>query len=97
MFAAQRLSLGARAAGQRYERATHDLQLDGLALELDGANLKVDADRGDVALRVRVVRESEKQAGLRAVGISRRGRDARGDERRTLPTPESPMRRSLNR
>lgn len=36
---------------------THDLQLDGLALQLDGPYLEVDADRADVALRVRVVLE----------------------------------------
>ena len=43
---------------------THNLELDGLALELNGANLEVDTDRGDVALRVSVVRETEKQARL---------------------------------
>ena len=43
---------------------THDLELYGLALELNGANLEVDTDRGDVALRVSVVRETEKQARL---------------------------------
>ena len=43
---------------------THNLELDGLAFELNGANLKVDTDRGNVALGVGVVRETEQEAGL---------------------------------
>jgi hypothetical protein len=34
---------------------THDLQLDGLAVQLNGADLEVHADGGDVRLRVGVV------------------------------------------
>ena len=43
---------------------THDLELHSLALQLDSPNLEVDTNRGDVALRVRVVGETEQQAGL---------------------------------
>lgn len=43
---------------------THNLQLDSLAFELDGANFEVDADGGDVALGVRVIGETEEQAGF---------------------------------
>ena len=43
---------------------TYNLELHGLALELDGANLEVDTDRGDVALRVSIIRETEQQARL---------------------------------
>ena len=40
------------------------LQLDGLAVELDRADLEVNADGGDMALGVRVVGEAQQQAGL---------------------------------
>ena len=39
-------------------RKTHDLEFDGLALQLNGSNLEVDTNSGDVALRVGVVGES---------------------------------------
>ena len=39
---------------------TYNLELHGLALELDGANLEVDTDGADVTLRVCVVREPQK-------------------------------------
>ena len=41
---------------------THDLQFDGLALEFDSTDLEVNANRGDVALRVGVVGKPEQQA-----------------------------------
>jgi len=40
------------------------LQLHGLALEVDGADLEVDANGGDVALRVGVVGETEEKTRL---------------------------------
>ncbi|KAG5459864.1 MAG: hypothetical protein BJ554DRAFT_8164 [Olpidium bornovanus] len=40
------------------------LQLDPLAIELDGAYLEVDADRGDERRGERVVRETQEQAAL---------------------------------
>lgn len=43
---------------------THDLELDGLALEVNGTDLEVDTDSRDVALGVGVVGESKEQAGL---------------------------------
>lgn len=45
-------------------RQTHDLELDGLALELDCPDLEVDSDCGDVGLGVGVVCEPEEQARL---------------------------------
>jgi hypothetical protein len=39
-----------------------DLQLDGLPVHLDRANLEVNTDRADVAVDVGVVRESEEEA-----------------------------------
>ena len=42
----------------------YNLQLNALALHLNGANLEVNADGGDVRLRVRVVGKSEEQAAL---------------------------------
>mmetsp|Transcript_8630 Transcript_8630/g.24220 ORF Transcript_8630/g.24220 Transcript_8630/m.24220 type:complete len:319 (-) Transcript_8630:1038-1994(-) len=47
-----------------------NLELDGLAVELDGADLKVDADGGDVGFRVGVVGESEEKARLADAGVS---------------------------
>ena len=43
---------------------THNLELHGLALKLNGPNLEVDANSADVALRVGIVRELEQQARL---------------------------------
>mmetsp|Transcript_20605 Transcript_20605/g.53255 ORF Transcript_20605/g.53255 Transcript_20605/m.53255 type:complete len:308 (+) Transcript_20605:259-1182(+) len=45
-------------------RRIPDLQLDGLAIELNRANFEVHADRADVRLRVRVVSEAQQQARL---------------------------------
>jgi len=45
-------------------RRVPDLQLDRLAVELDGADFKVDTNRADVALGVGVVREAQQQARL---------------------------------
>jgi hypothetical protein len=44
------------------EGYTHDLQLDGLAVELNSPDLEVHADCGDVALSVGVVGETEQKA-----------------------------------
>ena len=43
---------------------THNLELHGLALKLDGPNLEVDTDGANVALRVGVVGETEEQTRL---------------------------------
>ena len=40
---------------------TYNLELHGLALELDGANLEVDTDCANVALGVGVVSEPEEK------------------------------------
>ena len=40
---------------------THNLELHGLALELNGANLEVDTDSANVALGVCVVGEPEQE------------------------------------
>ena len=45
-------------------KATHNLELHSLALELDSPNLEVHANGADVALRVGVVRKPEQQARL---------------------------------
>mmetsp|Transcript_36305 Transcript_36305/g.85696 ORF Transcript_36305/g.85696 Transcript_36305/m.85696 type:complete len:230 (+) Transcript_36305:105-794(+) len=45
-------------------RRVPNLQLDRLAIQLDGADFKVDANGADVALGVRVVGEAQQQAGL---------------------------------
>lgn len=41
-----------------------DLQFDGLAVQVDGADFEVHTDRGNVALSVSVVCESKEQARL---------------------------------
>ena len=41
---------------------THDLKFYGLAVKLDGPDLEVDADCGDVALGVGIIRETEQKA-----------------------------------
>jgi hypothetical protein len=46
------------------DSTTYDLQLDPLALKLDGADLEVDSDSGDEGRRPGVVAEPEEQAGL---------------------------------
>ena len=45
-------------------RCVPDLQLDGLPVLVQGADLEIDADGADVALRVSVVGEAEEQARL---------------------------------
>jgi hypothetical protein len=47
--------------------ATHNLELHGLALKLDGTNLEVNTDGTDVALGVRIVGEPKEQARLRVM------------------------------
>lgn len=55
---------------------THNLQLDRLPFQLNGADLEVDTNSTDVALGVGVVSETQQQAGLgerqRIQGITRR-------------------------
>jgi hypothetical protein len=46
-----------------------NLEFDGLPVELDGSNLEVDPDGGNVALGVGVVGEPEQQARLAHAGI----------------------------
>ena len=46
---------------------THNLELHGLALKLDGPNLEVDTDGANVALRVGVISKPEQQARLDSV------------------------------
>ena len=46
------------------EKTTYNLTLDGLALQLNCSDLEVNTNCADVALPVRVVRESQEQAGL---------------------------------
>jgi len=41
---------------------THDLKFYGLAVKLDGPDLEVHADCGDVALGVGIIRETEQKA-----------------------------------
>ena len=43
---------------------THDLELYGLALELNGPDLEVDANGGDVALGIGIIGKTEQQARL---------------------------------
>jgi hypothetical protein len=44
--------------------------LDDLAIQLNGANLEVDANGRDVAVSVGIISETEKQAGLADTGIA---------------------------
>lgn len=47
-----------------------DLHLNGLALDVEGANFEVDANGGDVRLSVRVINEAKQKAGLTDAGIA---------------------------
>jgi len=47
-----------------------NLQLDGLSLELHGADFEVNANGGDVALSVGIVGETEQEAGLANTGVA---------------------------
>lgn len=51
-------------------RGVPDLQLYRLAVEIDGADLKVYADGADVTLRVRVIGEAEEQARFTDAGVT---------------------------
>lgn len=73
----------------------HDLEFDRLAVDFNSTNLKVHAYRTEVAFRVGVLSEPKEQTRLGSKTFSLLGR--RCVERRTFPTPESPMRRSLKR
>jgi hypothetical protein len=45
---------------------TYNLQFDGLAFELNSANLEVDANCGDVAFCIGIICKTEEEAGLEA-------------------------------
>lgn len=47
-----------------------DLQFDGLAVQLDGADLEIDPNGGNVRLGVCVVGETEQETGLAHAGVS---------------------------
>ena len=51
-------------------RGVPDLQFDGLAVQLDGADLEIDPDGGNVRLGVCVVGETEQEAGFAHAGVS---------------------------
>lgn len=50
--------------GTGEKKATNNLKLDDLAVKLEGADLKVDADGGDVRVAPRVVCETQQQTAL---------------------------------
>ena len=75
---------------------THNLELDRLSLQLDCPNLEVYANGANVTLRVCIVGETKEQAGL-LPRTSQLDDFESGHGAPTLPTPESPMRRSLKR
>lgn len=84
---------------------TYDLQFDGLAFQLDCSNLEVYTDSRYVRFRVGVVCETEEKTTLwrndGSVSFDsslHRKRNKKSERQiQTLPTPESPMRRSLKR
>mmetsp|Transcript_2244 Transcript_2244/g.6664 ORF Transcript_2244/g.6664 Transcript_2244/m.6664 type:complete len:231 (+) Transcript_2244:224-916(+) len=51
-------------------RRVPNLKLDGLPLQVDGADLEIDADGGDVAVRVGIICEAEQQTRLADTGIT---------------------------
>lgn len=77
------------------KKGAHDLELDCLAVDVNGANLKVDSYRAEVAFRVGVLGEPQEQARLNLEALIYQPHLWLA--RRTFPTPESPMRRSLKR
>lgn len=83
------------------ERLTHNLEFHGLSIKFNGPNLEVHTNRANVALGVGIVRKTQEETRLveRACVISRIVQESDGDcgGIHTLPTPESPMRRSLKR
>jgi hypothetical protein len=58
------VSLNSLSAWGEKVRTTHDLKLHSLALEVDGADLEVDTNGGDVAFGVGVVGETEEKTRL---------------------------------
>lgn len=91
-------------------RSTHNLKLDGLPIQLDGPDLEVHADGADVALCVRVVlagkhKHARGSEALRRenentlTAVTRRWETLTANRRRRqdFPTPESPIRSSLNK
>ena len=53
---------------ERY-KATDNLEFHSLSLQLNGADLKINSNRTDVALGVGIVRETQKQTGLELSAI----------------------------
>lgn len=49
---------------------TYNLKLDGLSFQLDGADLEINANGRDVALRVGVIGKTQEQAGLSHARVS---------------------------
>ena len=74
---------------------TYDLKFDCLAVDIDGTNLKVDSYRAEITFRVGIFGKPQEQTRLdpKMLSFQERPRVVR----RTFPTPESPMRRSLKR
>jgi hypothetical protein len=54
----------------REANETYNLELDGLRVEVNRANLEVDTDGGDVRFSVRVVGETQQQARLADAGVA---------------------------
>ena len=55
-------------------RATYNLKLDRLAFELNGTNLEVDANCGNIAFCVGIVCKTEEEAGLEeSISANRQG------------------------
>lgn len=86
---------GATTPGGQKETLAYDLKFHGLSFQLNSADLEVDSNGADVALGVGIICETQQQTGLRRScqnwGLKIESMKA------TLPTPESPMRRSLKR
>ncbi len=74
--------------------ATHDLKLDGLAVELDGADLKVHANRRDVRLRVRVVRCGARTAAREHPAMRKRKEPCSAAAKSVSQSPRSTARRT---
>lgn len=66
---------------------THDLELHGLAFKLNRANLEVNTDGANVALRVRIIGETEEKARLCAPDKGSVDRGWHGDRNETLNGP----------
>lgn len=74
------------------------MELDSLALELDCADLEIDANGGDVALGVRVVGKAQQKARLAHTwGGPVSAWTENGAPKGAADAPESPISSSLNR